>query len=396
MQYEIIKFDNLGRGITYVNGVITFVSNTIIGDIVTLNLVKETKKYNEAKVVNYCLRGPKYIDYKCPLSNLCGGCQLANISYQEQLDYKVDRVIRLFSKYASTTVNPEIISCDEVLNYRNKITLKVVNHKIGYFKDSSHELVEINNCYIVSNAINDFLKDITKCNINNGEIVIRSNYNNELLIWIKSDDKISIPDLKDKKIVGIVVNDKTIKGENFFLDKINDLWFNVSYNSFFQVNRNINSKLFNLVTSFLEKTDNVLDLYCGVGTLSINAAQKANKVLGIEIVENAIKNALINKKINKCDNVEFICGDVKKAITKIKMDYNTVIIDPPRSGIDKDSLNLIIDNKFEKIIYIACDPNSLVRDYNLLKDKYDLDKIYLLDMFPNTYHVECVCVLKLR
>ena len=394
MKYEIVKMDNMGRGITYVDDLITFVPKTIVGDIVELKIVRSKKKYNEAQVINYVKRGSLYKDAICPYYNQCGGCDLMNLKYTDQLNYKKDRVKDLFLKYANTKVNPVIINKNQ-LGYRNKITLQINNGTIGLV-DLNNQVINIKYCNIAKDSINNFIKELNNFKIKNGKVVIRSNYNDELLVWFQTNDDLVIPNLKDFKIAGIVKNDQVVVGDNNFIDKVNDLYFKVSYNSFFQVNNLINEELFNIINNHINKDDKVLDLYCGVGTISINASLKAKEVIGIEIVKNAIIDATLNKEMNKRNNVEFLLGDVKTTINKVDKAFDTVIIDPPRSGIDQNSLNYILDKKIKKIIYIACDPSSLVRDYEKLKDLYNLKELYLLDMFPNTYHCESITVLERR
>ncbi len=394
MKYEIVKMDNMGRGITYVDGLITFVPKTIVGDIVELKIVHSKKKYNEAQVINYVKRGSLYKDAICPYYNQCGGCDLMTLKYIDQLKYKKDRIKDLFLKYANTKVNPVIINKNQ-LGYRNKITLQINNGVIGLV-DLNNQVINIKYCNIAKDSINNFIKIIKDFKVNNGKVVIRVNYNDELLIWFQTNDDLVIPDLKDFKIAGIVKNDQVVVGDNNFIDKVNDLYFKVSYNSFFQVNNVINEELFNIINNHINKGDKVLDLYCGVGTISINASLKAKEVIGIEIVKNAIIDATLNKEMNKRNNVEFLLGDVKTTINNVDKEFDTVIIDPPRSGIDQNSLNYILDKKLNKLIYIACDPSSLVRDYEKLKDLYNLKALYLLDMFPNTYHCESVCILERR
>ena len=242
------------------------------------------------------------------------------------------------------------------------------------------------------------LEDITLLNVNNGEIVIRSNYNEEILLSINTEDEIlNIDKLVNKyKIVGIIKNDKCIYGENYFIDKINNYLFKVSYNSFFQVNPYICSKLFNLIENNTKESNNVLDMYCGVGTLSLVSSTNAEKVVGVEILENAIKDANLNKSLNNKNNVEFICSDTKKIIGKITGDFDTIILDPPRSGVSKKVIDKIIDVKTDKIIYVSCNPITLVRDLNLFQDDYVIKEMQLLDMFPNTEHVETFVVLEKR
>ena len=397
MQVLIDKFDDFGQGITFVDDVITFVPNTIPGDIVDIKIVKKKKKYNVGKVINYIKLSKDRIDYKCPYFNKCGGCVLQSISYDATINFKLNKVINLFNKY-NLDIKPEIVKNPSDYNYRNKIKLMVIDGKIGYFETNSHTLVEINECIIASKAINKVIPLLKTFNIINGNIVIRCNLNDEILIIIESNDKlnIDIDVLKENiKLVGIVVNNKTIYGDNFLIECINDIYYKISYDSFFQINPYVASKLFNIVKENIDKTDIVLDLYCGVGTLSLNATLNANEVIGVEIVPNAVLNAIYNAKINKINNTKFILNDAQDAVGKINKKFDKIIIDPPRSGLTKKTIDTILTIMPKKIIYVSCDPNTLIRDISLLKDKYSIEKSYILDMFSYSYHVECICILNL-
>lgn len=397
MQVLVDKFDDFGQGITFVDDVITFVPNTIPGDIVDIKIVKKKKKYNVGKVINYIKLSKDRIDYKCPYFNKCGGCVLQSISYDATINFKLNKVINLFNKY-NLDIKPEIVKNPSDYNYRNKIKLMVIDGKIGYFETNSHTLVEINECVIASKAINKVIPLLKNFNIINGNIVIRCNLNDEILIIIESNDKlnIDIDVLKEKiKLVGIVVNNKTIYGDNFLIECINDIYYKISYDSFFQINPYVASKLFNIVKENIDKTDIVLDLYCGVGTLSLNATLNANEVIGVEIVPNAVLNAIYNAKINKINNTKFILNDAQDAVGKINKKFDKIIIDPPRSGLTKKTIDTILTIMPKKIIYVSCDPNTLIRDILLLKDKYSIEKSYILDMFSYSYHVECICILNL-
>lgn len=397
MQVLVDKFDDFGQGITFVDDVITFVPNTIPGDIVDIKIVKKKKKYNVGKVINYIKLSKDRIDYKCPYFNKCGGCVLQSISYDATINFKLNKVINLFNKY-NLDIKPEIVKNPSDYNYRNKIKLMVIDGKIGYFETNSHTLVEINECIIASKAINKVIPLLKNFNIINGNIVIRCNLNDEILIIIESNDKlnIDIDVLKENiKLVGIVVNNKTIYGDNFLIECINDIYYKISYDSFFQINPYVASKLFNIVKENIDKTDIVLDLFCGVGTLSLNTALNANEVIGVEIVPNAVLNAIYNAKINKINNTKFILNDAQDAVGKINKKFDKIIIDPPRSGLTKKTIDTILTIMPKKIIYVSCDPNALIRDILLLKDKYSIEKSYILDMFSYSYHVECICILNL-
>ena len=397
MKVVIDRFDDLGRGIAYVGEKITFIPNTIPGDRVAITITKETKKYNIAKVDKYLKLSSRRVKPKCPYFDICGGCTLQSISYEDTINYKYNKVKNLFKK-SDIEINPEIIRNPSPYNYRNKISLKVVDKRTGFYEESTHNIVEINECIIASPAINKTISLISEFNIINGNITIRSNKNNEILIILESSDKLNIDInyLKSQiKLVGIVINNETFYGDNFLIENINDYFYKISYDSFFQVNPYVASILFNEVSKRINEEDTVLDLYCGVGTLSLNATC-AKEVVGVEIVENAILNAIFNAHINKIDNVKFILNDSTKAVSKLNKKFTKVIVDPPRSGLTKTIIDNILSINPEEIIYVSCDPATLVRDILLFIDKYNIKKAIIFDMFSYTYHVETMIVLKRR
>lgn len=395
MKVVIDRFDDLGRGIAYVGEKITFIPNTIPGDTVDITITKETKKYNIAKVDKYLKLSSRRVKPKCPYFDICGGCTLQSISYEDTINYKYNKVKNLFKK-SDIEINPEIIRNPSPYNYRNKISLKVVDKRTGFYEESTHNIVEINECIIASPAINKTISLISEFNIINGNITIRSNKNNEILIILESSDKLNIDInyLKSQiKLVGIVINNETFYGDNFLIENNNDYFYKISYDSFFQVNPYVASILFNEVSKRINEEDTVLDLYCGVGTLSLNATC-AKEVIGVEIVENAILNAIFNAHINKIDNVKFILNDSTKAVSKLNKKFTKVIVDPPRSGLTKTIIDNILSINPEEIIYVSCDPATLVRDVLLFIDKYNIKKAIIFDMFSYTYHVETMIVLK--
>ncbi len=398
LEVKIEKLDNKGRGICYINNKITFVPNALPEELVKVKITKESKKFNEGKVVEYLSKSSKRVPSLCPYFEMCGGCELLNLSYKDTISFKKEKLENILSKYANIKTNIEVI--ESIPNhYRNKITLKVENNKYGYYQSKTHKLVEIKDCLLAEPAINDFISNIEQLNIKSGEVTIRSNYNNELLIWIKSKDKINpnISYLKSlHKIVGIILNDKVIEGDSSFIEIINHQLFTVSYDSFFQVNRDICSKLFKLVNKYIEDNETILDLYCGVGTLGINASKNAKKAFGIEIVKNAVLNAITNSKINKRDNIYYMLGDVATCLPKIKDKIDTIIVDPPRAGLDQITKNTIIEFNPTKIIYVSCDPMTLARDLKELSSYYNIINIKGLDMFPHTEHIETFVVLERR
>ena len=395
MQVKIERFDDLGRGIGYINNKVTFIDKVVPEDIVEVELTKEKKKYNEAKLIKIIKPSPLRIDAKCPYFSKCGGCQFQNITYENTIKYKKEKIVNIFSKH-KISIFPEVITNISPYNYRNKITLKVNNYKIGFYINKTHNLVEINKCLLANPAINASIPLIKRFNICNGEVTIRCNQNAEILIVINSQDNLNIDTnyLKSKiKLVGIVVNNKIYYGENSLFERMNNLLFKISYDSFFQVNPFIASQLFQIIGDNIDSSDKVLDLYCGVGTLSLMAAKKAQKVLGIEVVPNAIINALFNARVNDLNNTQFVINDASTAISKIKPDFNKIIVDPPRSGLTKNIIDVLLKIKPDEIIYVSCDPQTLVRDFTLLSSIYEIKKSYILDMFSYTYHIETILIL---
>lgn len=398
MEIKIEKLDDFGRGICYIDNKVTFVPNTIPNDLVEIKITKEFKNYNEGKLINILIPSKKRIEPKCPYFSKCGGCVLQNMNYQDTLEYKKEKVINIFKKN-KLEINPIVIENANYYNYRNKISLKVIDKKIGYYEPKSHFIVEIDSCLVASNSINKTISLIKKMGINNGLVTIRCNKNDEILIIIESKDKLNIDvdSIKENiKLVGIVINNKLFYGEDFLYENINEIFYKISYDSFFQVNPYIAEKIFNIIKENIKPNETVLDIYSGVGTLSLTATTVAKKVIGIEIVENAVLNAIHNAKINKINNVDFLLNDATKAITKLNLFFDKVIVDPPRAGLTKTVIDTIKKIKPKEIIYVSCDPQTLVRDIKLLSDLYIINKFYIADMFSFSYHVESVCILKIN
>ncbi|MBQ6687368.1 MAG: class I SAM-dependent RNA methyltransferase [Bacilli bacterium] len=394
---EIVRMDHHGRGIGYIDGKIIFVPNTLVGEEVNVLIVAEKKNYLEGKVVEFLKKSSARCSSKCPYFLECGGCNLLHMKYEDTIKYKLDKIksILKLAKIEFDDIN--VIKNEKTYNYRNKIELKIIDGKCGYFKNDTHTLVEIDACLVANPAINKFIRDINYLNLKNALVTIRCNYNEELLIVIETQDDMLI-DTKylasNHKLVGIVFNKKVMYGSPHFIDIINHKLFRVSYDAFFQINPKVTSKMFDLLQDNISESNVVLDLYAGVGTLGIVASEKAHKVYSVEIVENAIKDGLVNAKMNKIDNIYFMLGDVSKVIDKIKDEVDLIIVDPPRKGLDKKTIQFLKNTKANTIIYISCDPMTLVRDLKDLTSDYEIKKFNIMDMFSYTYHIESMVVLK--
>lgn len=398
MDRIIEKLDYEGRGIARENNKVIFVPRTIPGERVTTHLLKKEKNY-EIHVLDEILDSSKQrVSSYCPYASLCGGCTYDIISYQDSLEYKKELMKELFLKNNIILENLDIVPSIPSLNYRNKITLKVNNKHFGYYKNESHEFVKIKNCLLASSPIQNFLEDFSLLNLEEGEIMIRSNDNQELLLSITSEDQVNIlEELTTKhKIAGIVWNNKCVYGLPYFFEKRDGLIYKVRYSSFFQVNRDIASKIKEEVVNSFKENDEVLDLYCGVGFFSLPLAKKVKKVTGIEYNSLAIVDAIYNASLNNIENTQFHAGKVEDILDKISGTYNKVVVDPPRAGLNKKVVEEILNHRYEEVLYISCNPFTLVRDLKLLVNHYNIKKITLYDMFSYTSHVECVTLLCLK
>ena len=389
MQVHIDRMDHFGNGIGNINGKIIFVKGALTGETVDVTITKDKKSFMEGTINTIIYKSSKRVEPFCNYFGVCGGCSLCHLNYENTLEYKKDRVKNILSKFDIPKIN--VIRNENDLYYRNKIELKIVDGKLGFYEKNTHNLIEIKECKVTKKSINKSFEFVKNMTLENANVTIRANYNDEVLIIIDSKEKPVILNPEDYKIVGIVLNDKCIYGQDNFMEKINNLFFTVSYNSFFQVNNYINLELFNLIKeNIVGKT--VLDLYSGVGTLSIVTSKVVDKVYSIEVIANAVKNALINAKINKCDNINFILGKVEDKIGFINDKIDTIIVDPARAGLDKKTIEVINNICPQRIIYVSCDTQSLANNLVDLAN-YEIKKFYILDMFSYTYHIECFCIL---
>ena len=389
MQVHIDRMDHFGNGIGNINGKIIFVKGALPGETVDVTITKDKKSFMEGTINTIIYKSSKRVEPFCKYFGVCGGCSLCQLNYENTLEYKKERVKNILSKFDIPKIN--VIKNENDLYYRNKIELKIVDGKLGFYEKSTHNLIEIKECKVTKKSINKSFEFVKNMKLEYANVTIRANYNDEVLIIIDSKEKPVILNPEDYKIVGIVLNDKCIYGQDNFMEKINNLFFTVSYNSFFQVNNYINLELFNLIKeNIVGKT--VLDLYSGVGTLSIVASKVVDKVYSIEVTQNAVKNALINAKINKCDNINFILGKVEDKIGFINDKIDTIIVDPARAGLDKKTIEVINKLSPQRIIYVSCDTQSLANNLVDLTN-YEIKRFYILDMFSYTYHIECFCIL---
>lgn len=405
LEVEIVGLNHQGKGITRVDNKVIFVSNALVSEVVKICISKVSKKFLEAYVLEYIKISDSRVIPQCPYYLECGGCDIMHMSYESQHEFKVNKVKEIINKFVKEDIKICDIIYGEQYNYRNKATFHV-NEKIGYYKEKTYELIDIDKCMISSSEINNILSILSDMDLRNiKSVVVRSSYDNKNIMVIldivdKIDKNMFVDKLKDY-VSSIYIKNKDyslIYGDKYIIDKIGDLSFVISPDSFFQVNTYMAYKLYSKVLEYskVDKDKKVLDLYCGTGTIGLFLVSKCKELVGVEINSSAINDANINKDLNGFNNVRFICGDSGKVLKKLNYKPDIVIVDPPRSGLDNLAINQVIDLKASRVVYVSCDPVTLARDLNILKEYYKILEISLVDMFPNTHHVESVCELELK
>ena len=389
---KIEKLDNFGRGITYINDKICFVENALPNEKVEIKITKEKKKYLEANAINILESSKDRIKPICPYSNECGGCNLNHLSYEKENEFKYNKIKELINKYLKENIELKDIVFDKEYEYRNKLVLHGNNKIIGLYKKLSNEIVNIDKCLLVNNKINEILSILRKNSIEEATIKTSNDLSN-ILLNIKGNVT-NINELLNNVDV-LVINNKNITKDKSIISSIGNKKYYLSSNSFFQVNRFITESLYNEVLNNIKniKPCKVLDLYCGTGTIGIYISNYCNEIIGVDYNKSNIDDANKNKKLNNCNNISFICDKVEKVIDNYK-DIDLVIVDPPRSGLDDHTRDILKKMMSKTIIYVSCDPITLMRDLNDLKEIYKINYIKPFNMFPRTYHCESIVVLE--
>jgi len=413
-----------GLGVIKDDAFCVFVKDIIKDEEGKIIITKVNKNYAYGKLLELDKPSKDRVIPKCACSKRCGGCQLQHMSYQAQLDFKrnhVEHEIRQISKL-NTYVN-ETLGMDIPFYYRNKVQLPTIvennSVKMGFYKVNSHDIIEFDNCVLQSDRANKIVLKIKelllKYPLRIRHLMLREMIKTNqimlvLVCWDKNVETKLIEEIKniDEAIVSIMLNvnkeetnvilskeNYCLYGKDYLIDELCGLKFKIGVNSFYQVNNVQTEVLYNTAISMakLNNNDVVLDLYCGVGTIGLAASKYCKKVIGIEIVEQAIINAKENAKINGITNCEFICSDVSKVIDKINEKIDCIFVDPPRKGCDQKTLDYLVKFKPSRIVYVSCNPSTLARDLFFLKDYYSIEIIQPVDMFPQTHHVETIVLL---
>lgn len=445
-EYEVEIIDNgyNGEGIAKIDGFTVFVPNAIKGEVVKILIVKVLSSHAFGKILEIEKKSKFRQEIDCATYKRCGGCDLRHIKYEQTLKMKQNAVQALVNKTLKNKIEvKETLGMENPFFYRNKAQYPVGVNKdrnpiIGVFANRTHEVIPIKNCLIqnpkseaIAKFILEFIKEknisiynektgrgffrhiVIKVGIKTNEIMCifvingkKFPYEDELVEKLKQN----YPEIKtivkniNMKNTNVILGQENINlyGNGYIEDVLGEYKFKISPLSFYQVNPKQAEKLYNLGIEMakVSKEDTVFDLYCGIGTISLFIAKYAKKVYGVEIVEQAIKDAKQNAKINNIENVQFIAGDTKivleDLIYKKGIIADIVIFDPPRKGLDNNSINNILKIKPKKIVYISCNPATLIRDLALFEKLYEVKTIIPVDMFPFTKHVECVSVLELK
>ena len=407
-----------GLGIARADKLVIFVKGLIKGEEADVKIIAEKKNYSIGIIDKLIEASPYRIRSECPIAYKCGDCDYRHISYDYQLQLKKEVLINTFPGYK---VN-DILPCKDPYYYRNKVQIPVSDHKMGFYRKFSNDIVEFDDCLIESKAANAMIRDLKSLILNTEKersirhILIKHGKGSGevMLAFIVNDLSVDLSDIcgfmvkKYPEIVSVLMNlndrktnvilgteEVVLYGRDYIYDVFDGIRVKVSLKSFYQVNHDQMIRLYDTARRLadLDKDKEVLDLYCGIGTISLYLSRFVKHVTGVEIVESAVGNARDNAGLNQIDNCDFILADATKDMDPYLKNKDVVILDPPRKGVGRKLIDSLKENRIEKIVYISCNPATLARDLELLKDDYEIGEIYPVDMFPFTIHTECVTVL---
>ena len=441
LEIEDITEDGLGLG--RADSMAVFVKDTVIGDVVDAKIVKVKKTYAFGRMERIVTPGSCRVKPACPDAARCGGCQLQAMSYEMQKTYKEDRVrnaLKRIGGFSDLQILP-IDGADHLWHYRNKAQYPVGRGKngeivCGFYAARTHTIIDRRDCalqspenvevldmildhmgkyqirpydeetgtglvrhILIRNAANT--KERMVCLILNGKTMPEMEILADRLMQLRGMAGISI-NLNTKQ-TNVILGDKTfvVAGKGYLEETIDDVRYQISPASFFQVNSEQTQKLYRHVLEYAapEGNETIWDLYCGTGTISLFLAKKAKYVIGVEVVEEAVKNAVSNASLNGINNVCFIAGKAEEILSgkagKELPDADVVVVDPPRKGCDRKVLDTILAVRPKRIVYVSCDPATLARDLKYLcETEYRIQIVKPVDMFPMTVHIETIVLLQ--
>ncbi|MGE5328249.1 MAG: 23S rRNA (uracil(1939)-C(5))-methyltransferase RlmD [Deltaproteobacteria bacterium] len=428
-----------GQGVGRIEGFAVFVEGAVDGETVEVKIVKVEKNFAYGKLLKIIKEADSRINPVCPVFKRCGGCQIQHIDYEKQLSFKtklVSETIHRIGGLENVKVY-DAIGMKEPWNYRNKAQYPVGNIDgkmgFGFYASRTHEIIQGQDCIIQDKKSYEIAKHaveffgeqkilaydektgkglirhiVVRTGFKTGEIMLVVVANGDSLP--KSKEFVDYMKAKNPEITSIVLNinkkntnvilgytNKILDGKEYILDKLGEYTFKISPLSFFQVNPVQTEVLYSKAVEYAALTgkETVFDLYSGIGTISLFLSGKAKKVYGIEVVEPAVDNAKENARINGIDNVEFLCGDVEKVVPGLGVKPDVVVLDPPRKGCEKMLIETIAEMGPKRIVYVSCNPSTLARDLKAFAEKgYEAKEVQPVDMFPQTYHVECVVLIE--
>lgn len=433
MELLIKKIGINGEGIGYDNRIPVFVPGALIDEVVECKVIENHQRYKVAELIEIKKKSKDRIKAACFWQKDCGGCPLMTLNYSKQLEVKQDLLIEALRKYAYglEELVEDIIPSEKVYHYRNqcKLPLKGIRNHLqsGLYISGTNHLVGIKECPVHDELLDKTRLQITQIldeeglrdynpSIKKGlrHLVVRG-ANGKHQVTLVSGNQI-ISDQVIEKIMALPtvsslyqnINTsrntvpifseqwKHLAGNKSLMMEAHDLKLKLSAGSFFQLNTEQAFELYSQAIDMIPECDLLVEAYCGIGTMSLLAAKKANEVIGIEIIGSAISSAKENAKINHIKNVQFITGDAAEETTKIskKRKVDVLLIDPPRSGIDDAMLDCIMHSKIKTIVYVSCNPATLAKNLSLLQSRYHVERILPVDMFPNTPLVETIVLLK--
>lgn len=431
-----------GEGIGKVDGFTWFIKDAVIGDVIEARAMKLKKNYGYARLLNILKPSSYRVEPKCEFYRQCGGCQIQALDYWQQLIFKENKVrnnLKRIGGFDNLKIFP-VIGMDNPYYYRNKAQFPIRQDKegniiTGFYAGRSHTVIANTRCYLgdevneeILNQVISFMKEnhisaydeesgrglvrhvlirvgfttreIMVCLIINGNELPKCDELVKRLQGMEGMTSISININKENTNVILGEKIKTIWGQDYITDYIGNVKYQISPLSFYQVNPTQTKKLYETALFYADLSGNevVWDLYCGIGTISLFLAQKAKKVMGVEIVPQAIDDAKKNAKINEITNAEFYVGKAEEVLPKkYKEDgeyAEVIVVDPPRKGCEKGLLDTIVEMKPKRVVYVSCDSATLARDLRYLCDRgYEVRKVQPVDMFGQTVHVESVALL---
>lgn len=393
---KITDITNDGDGVGKTDSFVWFVKDAIPGDEIEASVMKLKKNYGYAKLVSILTPSPNRVAPKCPKAKSCGGCTLQCMSYQAQLDFKQAKVrnnLERIGGFSNLEIKPTI-GMNNPWRYRNKAIVPVGKDKsgkviAGFYASHSHDIIECEDCFLQPEEFKTIIRSCLSGPMPMSHILLRKGFRtNQLMAYaVENFDNNAV-------LSGKLTH---IFGEQTITDYIGDLKFNISPRSFFQVNPIQVEALYNAVLDFakLSGDETVWDLYCGIGTISLALAQHSKQVYGVEVVEDAIRDAKENARINGIQNARFFVGKAEDVLLQDILDPpDVIVVDPPRKGCDTVCLSTMVAMHPQRIVYVSCDSATLARDLKILcSEEYAIEKVQPVDMFPQTTHVECVVLM---